>query len=87
MKVVWKFALGMGLNVITVPVGAKIVHIEMQDGFPQLWAEISDPSSSHVEVRQFEIFGTGHPIPDKAQHVGTFLDPPYVWHVYELVNP
>lgn len=81
MKIVWKFPLGMGPNKIDMPIGAKVVDVAMQGGFPHLWVEVQDPEK--VERRLFEVFGTGHPIPDEYDHVGTFHDPPFVWHVYE----
>ena len=35
-------------------------------------------------VRHFEVYGTGQPIPLHTEHVGTFFDGPFVWHVYEI---
>lgn len=37
--------------------------------------------------RTFEVFGTGHEIPENAVHRGSAKDGVYVWHLMELVYP
>lgn len=84
-KVVYKYPLGMGPNTVALPKNAKIVHIGMQEGFPMMWVEHPHEWESY-EKRFFEIFGTGNPIPEDAEHISTFFDPPFVWHVYETAG-
>ena len=67
---------------VDLPRDAVIVHVDVQDRVITMWAQV-DPKAS-PETRRFAVLGTGHPIPPGAQHRGSMLQPPYVWHVYEL---
>ena len=58
---------------LQLPVGAKILTIQVQHNEPFVWALI-DPNAD-FENREFIIFGTGHPIEDdisRLQYIGTF---------------
>jgi hypothetical protein len=55
----------------------------------EFWAE-HNTEARPVE-RTFQVFGTGHPLPHQARHVGTAVAPGdalvwhlYDWHLYEL---
>jgi hypothetical protein len=52
----------------------------------EFWAEHDDRDGRCD--RAFQVFGTGHPIPDGAVWVGTCprTDLGLVWHLYELVG-
>lgn len=52
----------------------------------EFWAE-GDPSQQR-EQRTFQVFGTGHPIPEGAVWRGTTARTPegLVWHLYELTK-
>ena len=58
-------------------------------GIVEVWVEtvVADnfPAGGY-ETRQVQVFGTGRQIPDWAEHVGSCLDGPLVWHVYDLVT-
>lgn len=60
-----------------------IVMVDVQDRSICIWAEVNE----YAEPRTFRVFGTGHEIPDSGDHyyshVGSCLDAPCVWHVYE----
>lgn len=61
-----------------------IVHIGLQDdGVERLmvWAEAN---VHQPKTRIFEVFGTGHTVPEEAEHVCSVIDGPFVWHIYEL---
>jgi hypothetical protein len=68
------------LHVEAVPFGMEGPHVV------ELWAE-DDADTAHV-VRYFQVFGTGHPIPDAAKWWGTTArtDQGLVWHLYELLE-
>lgn len=72
-------------QLINMPKGAVVRHIDVQHGIPCLWAE-ADPSQP-MEGRGFVIVGTGHEIPykDHLAFRGTFMlnDGNFVGHVYE----
>lgn len=82
---IFKYVFDIGDYIkIAMPVGAKILHVAMQQGDPCLWALVNPDHS--VETRQFRIFGTGHPIdePESLVHIATFQQPPFVWHLFEV---
>lgn len=80
-RTVWKFPIVDDARV-EMPEGAKAVHIGFQGRQLTMWAEI-DPSAP-LTHRSFEIVGTGHDIPDGGQHVYSWIDEPFVWHLYEV---
>ncbi len=82
MKTIWKFTMADGIETFDMPVGARVVYVDLQAGQPNIWFEC-DPSADK-ETRRFRVFGTGHNIPSNALHRGTFQQPPLVWHVYEI---
>ena len=86
MKTVWKYQLA-NFNPLQarISVESKIVHFAMQNQVPTVWVEIV--SDGALPLRTFEIFGTGHEIPDYAKHVGTVQDGQFVWHLYEVTKP
>lgn len=46
-----------------------------------IWLEIG-PGPGSGTVREFQIFGTGHEVSLDWTFEATFLDGPFVWHVY-----
>jgi hypothetical protein len=49
------------------------------------WAEYAEGAPK--KARRFQVFGTGHPLPPGARHVGTCLRASgLIWHLYELVS-
>lgn len=55
----------------------------------EFWAEYDDEHESHVVARTFQVFGTGHPLPDNAVWVGTASresNYDLVFHLYELAS-
>ncbi len=85
-RVVWKYELHPGENVIEVPPGSRIVAVApwQPDGDgPAVWIE---RPRSHVPIRpiRLQAVGTGHDIPVDGAHIGSAWCGPYMWHVYEL---
>jgi hypothetical protein len=97
MRTVWKYSINMYREVVGtffIPTGARLVHVapemlnpgSLQEQAVSLWFEV-DPAADH-EPRTFEIFGTGHDIPESAgAYSGTAVVPPLVVHVYERTEP
>lgn len=52
----------------------------------EFWAEGSLEDTGTERARTFQVFGTGHALPDGARHWGTAPRTPegLVWHLYEL---
>lgn len=71
------------INSINMPNGSVVVHAERQTDDLCIWAE-RDTQVLTAVIRRFCVYGTGHTIPSDAQHITTWKEPPYVWHLYEL---
>jgi len=86
VKSIWKFQFRIHDRVdIEMPVGARVLAVQMQNDQPCLWALV-DPKAVK-ESRVFRVFGTGHPVPDglPMDFVGTFqmAGGALVWHLFE----
>lgn len=82
MRTIFKFPLGSLLQglPLTIPTVGKVTHVGKDpNGAPCIWAEHEEGAPLTTEVW---IFGTGHSIPPGWSHAGTFIDGPFVWHVY-----
>jgi len=87
MRTIWKYdlpnALDSGKDKISLPCGAKPLHVEMQNDAPRIWIEVSDPDQPCTDDWLFFTVGTGHELPENAiYHVGTLLLNRLVCHVY-----
>lgn len=72
---------------IEAPCSAKVVLVDQQGGVPTVWLEVATEKDPGPCIRrQFRVYGTGHPISDYDIHRGSFIEGPFVWHVYES-NP
>lgn len=82
-KTVWKWRLRIDdTQVLNMPKGAKVLWVAMQDGRACLWAEVDEYAP--VEKRRIEIRGTGHPLPAPIDYLGSVIQGPFVWHIYEM---
>ncbi len=86
MKTIWKYTIkySHAFELITTPT-ARVVFFSVQGGQPTFWMEFQ-LGVQNTHKRQFQIFGTGHDIPDHARYIGTTLDGPFVWHLYEVTQ-
>ena len=82
MRTVYKYPLTLGKVVEVEALNGDVVHVGLDPtGEACVWIE-GDANSPML--RWFYIFGTGHLIESPASHVGSFVDAPFVWHVYEV---
>lgn len=87
---IWKFQIQIkDTQKVTMPYGAKILCVQMENGVPCLWALVN---TNEAEVdqrwdRTIDIFGTGHSIMDlfTRTYIGTVQmeGGALVWHVFE----
>lgn len=96
MRTVWKYSIPYMREVVGtffVPSGARIVHVapevlnpgSLSDPAVSVWFEVD--RGAEREARVFELFGTGHDIPEGAgEHVGSVVVPPLVLHLYERIS-
>ena len=85
MKTIYKYPLTLSDNPISMIKGAEILTVKLQNGTPTLWALV-DEDEYLQESRLIVIRGTGHTIEDNAKHITTYMDDPFVWHVFELTD-
>jgi len=84
---IWKFGLGLGGQVVEMPVGAKILHVGEQRGRPTMWAAC-DPGKNGLAdrvKRRVHVVMTGEEEPLGAKYVGTVIlaGGDFVVHVYD----
>lgn len=88
MKKVYKYTLDWDdYTTLMLPVGARILHFDVQHGKPQIWALV-DPEAEMIN-RVFRLAGTGHPIIEEdIAHIGStlMLDGKFVWHLFEVTR-
>ena len=89
MKTVWKFAVPIDDEWHDWPFPAdQIVHVDVQSPAPDaavmVWVEMSVDEPEVVPTTTLRVFGTGHPVPDWALHVGSVVTAGggLVWHLY-----
>lgn len=83
-KTIWKYELDLRTKELRIPDGGIVRHAGIQDDIPCIWVEV-DPTNTR-KARLFHIFGTGHDIPSSCSYIGTFQQPPFVWHLYEITR-
>ncbi len=88
MKVIYKYEITAldPIKTFKWPRFSKVVHVGTQTaGTMQIWLEIRQPDET-LEERTFVVYGTGHYVTDGDVYVGTVLDAPFVWHLYERMK-
>ena len=94
IKQVWKTDLNLSqatnTTVVWLPVGTKLIHVQMQNNKVCLWYLV-DIQEKNMERREFIIHGTGHNIFLRKNgagevYVGTAIskNDNFVWHVFEI---
>lgn len=83
VRAIWKYRLPIktGEQELGIPPDGRVVHVGMQAGQIAMWVEV-DPSEGEGP-RIFRVAATGEGVDDLWKYVGTVLDDPYVWHVFE----
>ena len=82
---IWKFPLPIGDEVrVAMPHGARVLTIAAIGEAPFVWALV-DAGALTVE-RRFAVRGTGHPLGDVGDYLGTFMlaSGALVFHVFEV---
>jgi hypothetical protein len=99
-RVVWKYTLQPGTNVIPLPPGSALVNVGPSgyrvggsDGFvyteaPAVWIERDRDRSADYATPALRLVavGTGDDVPEEATHVGSAWCGPFMWHVYRLAD-
>jgi hypothetical protein len=90
MRAIWKYQIfAEDSTTLLMPVGAKVLDVQVQHGEPHLWAVV-DPKESALEHRIFRLIGTGHLFEDyeALRYIGTFqtCEGRFVGHLFEYVT-
>lgn len=88
MKTIFKYTVPVNdhIAVLNIPHGARILHVDANGDIDTVyfWAEVERDNAA--ESRFFQVFGTGHTIPDTAKWIGTTTTSALlVWHLYEVL--
>lgn len=84
MKTIYKYNLAINGQAIEITNQIiEILNIQIQDGWPTLWA-IVDTEKEVEEPVQIYCYGTGWPLPDECgKYIGTAIDySGCVWHYF-----
>ena len=80
MKTIWKYILETtDLQKIKMPIGAKILTVQIQHGVPCIWCLVNPDED--VEYKIIRTIGTGHDLENdfSGKYLGTYrLDS---WHL------
>lgn len=84
MNAVWKYTLQGPVTMLEMPLGAKVLSLQVQDNQPQIWALV-DPAQFKVK-RTFLAVPTGGEFESAGmKYVGTFQinNGSLVFHIFE----
>lgn len=86
---IYKYPIQLATTTLTLPLGAKILHVGFQQKELYIWAEV-DPDAefdAEFEKRQFYVAATGAIITHENKvHLATVFTGPFVLHVFELIT-
>ncbi len=88
-RTVHRFDLRITDAVQYVPVDSpdKIVLVAESDRISHgvaVWTEVNLDVPLPDRGLGVQVFGTGHPIPNDAVHLGSWSSGPFVWHLYAV---
>ncbi|WNM27531.1 hypothetical protein RN607_00595 [Demequina capsici] len=94
MRAVWKYPVmnefGVQADVISMPQGAKPLHVGWQADALCIWVEVDDAHGRPLVARFFEVVGTGQPVPTAGTYIGScqvnMRGAQLVFHVYEVTR-
>jgi hypothetical protein len=85
VRTIWKFEIPVADSFgVGMPMGAEVLCVQVQRGFPHIWAIVDDQEVRSV-VRMFCVRGTGHELGEVGKYVGTFQvhGGELVFHLFE----
>lgn len=83
MKIIRGLRLRMdeARQTLAIPAGAKFLDAKYSGGAPHVYFEM-DEDKKEV-MRKFVFYETNQPVDPKHKYVGTVVNDPYVFHIYE----
>lgn len=93
MKTIYKYPLVLNDEVeVYMPEGAEILHVRVQGACEDVYVWALIDLKAPMSFRRFEVYGTGHPVKDIAEHsggrkyIGTVMlqGGSLVYHIFDL---
>lgn len=89
MIAIHKFPLRLvGQQDVPMPVDSNIISVQLQNGVPTIWAEVSAEDDTPVSLQRFLIVGTGDcslGLYKEREHLATLqMQDGLVWHIYQI---
>jgi len=79
-KQIWKYQLQItDEQIISVPAGSRPISVAEQNGKLCMWAIVGSNRSAKMRI---QVVGTGNPMPDVGDYIGTVVMGKFVWHVF-----
>jgi len=70
---------------IDIPLDWSVMRVGLDpNNIPCIWADVN-PDDENIPTTIY-VVGTGHPLPVNAEHLGSFIQGPFVWHVLAKSN-
>lgn len=83
----YKLSVLAGSQAINIPSPQRFLSFQLQDGYPCVWYEVTDPENNvRFDRIEFIVIGTGFDVPENAHYLGTAQQGPFVWHLYTRCN-
>ncbi len=90
MRTIWKYeykrdgtVMVGGIWRLDIPVGWEFRHIDGMGFGLWIWLEVEE--TNYVEPVEFELVGTGQPVPVRSRYLGTVVwNNGLVWHLHQL---
>lgn len=82
---IFKYPINIGESVVEMPKDSTFLCAQVQKDKAQMWWAV-DPKKEKCS-RKFQVIGTGQEFDlDDKNYLGTFQEPPFVWHLFECVE-
>ena len=88
-QTIWKYPFEIKDEIcLEMPEQAQILTVQVQAGTACIWALVSPNPHRIAAKRWFRIYGTGHPVDEPGQYVGTFQlhGGALVFHLFEVTR-
>ena len=86
---IWKWPIRIACQqIVMMPVGSKILTVQMQGLQPQVWALVFETQDAPEVPRVISVYGTGNPIlRPPGEYIATFQTSggDFVWHAFETI--
>ena len=86
MKAIWKFPLSVvdGIQSRNIPIGSSFCHAGNDPRGPGVAVWFAVDSAMGEELKNFMVVGTGHPLPEHSQYLGSAAQNGFIWHILQL---